>query len=297
MKISIPAIVACNVLLNVLIPVSARAAAPLVAPATPPQAMMASHRAVYSVSLTATRPGGDFVDVSGKMSLEFVDKCDVWKTTQQSLLHTITGEGGEESSRSDFTAWESKAGDLYTFSIKQTQNGDVSEFSGSASRAGKDGSGTAEYSKPQHKNYTLPPHFNFPTAQQIEIIEIARKGIRFFGGEMFDGSEGGGASRFNAVILKPASVAVLDPSRKNSYISNTLLDGPAYRVRIAFYPPAGASSGEDDENASDSASQPEYEVTMTLHDNGIISDYDYDYQDFSVHGKLEAIKALPRPHC
>ena len=297
MKTRFSTLGASSFFLSVLIATSALAAAPLAAPRTAAATMLASHKAVYSVSLTSTRPGGDYLDVSGKMSLEFADKCDVWKTTQKSLLRTVTGEGGEESSRSDFTAWESKAGDLYTFSISQTQNGDVSAITGSATRSGPDGAGVAEYSKPQHKTYKLPAHFTFPTAQQIKLVEVARKGVRFFSGDLFDGSEGGGASHYSAVILKPESDAMLKPAPKGPQLDSSLLDGPAYRVRVAFYPPAGTDDTKDGDEPGESANQPEYEMTMTVHDNGVISDYDYDYQDFSVHGKLDAIKALPRPHC
>src|SRR5579859_4681049 len=111
---------------------------------------------------------------------------------------------------------------------------------------------------------------------------------------MFDGTEGGGASHYNVVMLKPKTNTALDAS-----IKNPLLNSPSHRVRIAFYPAAGTSdakAGASDDPDTGSE-QPEYEMTMTLHDNGVVSDYDYDYQDFSVHGKLEAIQALPRPRC
>ena len=36
-------------------------------------------------------------------------------------------------------------------------------------------------------------------------------------------------------------------------------------------------------------------MTMTVHDNGVVSDYDYDYQDFSVHGQLAGHSGLAAP--
>jgi hypothetical protein len=260
------------------------------APPAASQIVLASHKALYSVTLTNTRPGGDYLDVSGKMILEFTDACDAWTTNQKSLLRTVTGEGTEALSHSDFAAWESKAGDDYKFSVRQTQDGDVSEFRGRAKRNGPGDAGTAEYSKPDHLTIKLPPHFLFQTAQQVKLIEYARKGEHFMTGDMFDGSEGGGAARFNAVILKPAD-------ETHSALKDPLLDSPRHRVRVAFYPPAGTDDPADGTNAAEAREQPEYEMTMTVHDNGVVSDYDYDYQDFSVHGQLQAIQSLPRPHC
>jgi len=268
-----------------LTPAAAYSAAPPAAPA-----VLASHKALYSVTLTNTRPGGDYLDVSGKMILEFTDACDAWTTNQKSLLRTVTGEGTESVSHSDFSAWESKDGNDYKFSVHQTQDGDVSEFRGRARRNGPGDAGAAEYTKPDRQTYKLPPHFLFQTAQQVKLLEYARKGEHFLSGDMFDGSEGGGAARFNAVILKPPTGAAAGPK-------DPLLESPTHRIRVAFYPPAGTAEVKDGMPASDSSEEPEYEMTMTVHDNGVVSDYDYDYADFSVHGQLQAIQSVPKPHC
>jgi hypothetical protein len=268
---------------------AAHAAAPAGVPIPASQIVLASHKALYTVTLTSTRPGSDYIDVSGKMVLEFTDACDAWTTNQKSLLRTVTGDGAEEVSNSDFAAWESKTGDDYKFSSRQTQNGDVSEYRGRARRNGPNDSGVVDYTKPERKSYRLPPRFLFQTAQQVKLIEYAQKGGRFLSGDMFDGSEGGGAARFNAIVLKQGV-------ETGAALKNPLLDSPAHRFRVAFFPPAGTLD-EDEPAAIDSSETPEYEMTMTVHDNGVVSDYDYDYQDFSVHGTLEAIQALPRPHC
>lgn len=294
MRNFVPGFLACSCVAGAFLLSSAHAAAPVGIPPASAQLPLASHKALYTVSLIATRPGADYLDVSGKMSLEFADKCSVWTTKQKSLLLTIAGDGTEELSRNEFRASENKTGDLYTFYLRQSQDGEATEYQGSATRAGPNGAGVAEYSLPKHATYKLPPHFFFQVAQQIEVIENARKGMRFFSGDMFDGTEGGGASHYNVVVLKPKTNTALEAS-----IKNPLLNSPSHRVRIAFYPPTGttAASAADGDNPMTGGEEPEYEMTMTLHDNGVVSDYDYDYQDFSVHGKLEAIQALPRPRC
>jgi hypothetical protein len=277
---------------GVILCVSFQADAAPSAPLTANQTILASHKALYTVTLTNTRPGSDYLDVSGKMILEFTDACDAWTTSQKSLLRTVTGEGTEALSHSDFAAWESKAGDDYKFTVHQTQDGDTSEFFGRARRDGPGDAGTARYTKPEKATYKLPPHFLFQTAQQVKLIDYARKGGHFLNGDMFDGSEGGGSAHFNAVVLKTPGTDPAAPGLKNP-----LLDSPRHRVRVAFYPPDGTDSKSDGKTAANSNEEPEYEMTMTVHDNGVVSDYDYDYQDFSVHGQLQAIQALPRPHC
>jgi len=293
MKITSFGAIARGLLAGVIlsVPLQANAAAPP-APLTASQTVLASHKALYTVTLTNTRPGSDYIDVSGKMILEFTDACDAWTTSQKSLLRTVTGEGTEALSHSDFAAWEKKDGTDYKFTVHQTQDGDTSEFFGRARRDGPGDAGSAHYTKPEKASYTLPPHFLFQTAQQVKLIEYARKGGHFLSGDMFDGSEGGGAAHFNAVVLKTPAI---DPAAPG--LNNPLLDSPRHRLRVAFYPPAGTDDKDDGQTAADSNEEPEYEMTMTVHDNGVVSDYDYDYEDFSVHGQLQAIQALPRPHC
>lgn len=278
----------------VLMLVSAACAATLpVIPLASTQPVLASHKALYRVTLTSTRSGSDYQDVNGKMFLEFTDSCDAWTTNQKSLLRIATDEGGDQVSRSVFAAWENKAGTSYRFSSRQTDNGQTSEYSGSATRNRSGDGGKVIYDKPDRRSYSLPPHFLFQTAQQVKVLEYAQKGGHFLIGDMFDGSEGGGSARFSAVILKPV------PDRAQRALpANPLLDSPRHRMRVAFYPPAGVDNDDaDGQSAIDGSNEPEYEMTMTLHDNGVVSDYDYDYEDFSVHGQLEAIQALPQPHC
>jgi hypothetical protein len=292
MKISRSGSIARGLLAGVILCVSFHADAAPPAPLPASQTVLASHKALYTVTLTNTRPGSDYLDVSGKMILEFTDACDAWTTNQKSLLRTVTGEGTEALSHSDFSAWEKKDGADYKFTVHQTQDGDTSEFFGRALRDGPGDAGTARYTKPEKASYKLPPHFLFQTAQQVKLIDYARKGGHFLSGDMFDGSEGGGSAHFNAVVLKTPGTDPAAPELKNP-----LLDSPRHRVRVAFYPPDGSDDQSDGKTAADSNEQPEYEMTMTVHDNGVVSDYDYDYQDFSVHGQLQAIQALPRPHC
>jgi hypothetical protein len=269
----------------------ATATTPQGIPSAAAQPILASHKALYKVSLTSTRPGTDYQDVTGNMFLEFTDSCDAWTTNQKSLLRIVTDDGNEESSRSVFSAWENKSGNSYQFSSSQTDNGQTSEYVGSGSRNRTGDGGLATYTKPERKSYKLPPHFLFQTAQQVKLIEYAQKGGHFLSGDMFDGSEGGGSARFNAVILKPP----LDKAQ-GVVPASPLLDSPGHRVRVAFYAPDGADD-DDGQSAGSGKDQPEYEMTMTVHDNGVVSDYDYDYEDFSVHGQLVSIQALPQPHC
>ncbi len=92
--------------------------------------------------------------------------------------------------------------------------------------------------------------------------------------------------------------------------TNLLQAGKVWRVSMAIFPKAlpaelkavqhaeqaeaesdNESAGEQDEQVQ--IEQPLYEMRMTLHDNGIVSDYTIDYPEFSVHGELVGLSANP----
>ena len=69
--------------------VSARSAAPAGPQMPAPQPSLASHRALYAVTMINARAGGEYLDVSGKMLLQFTEACDGWTTSQKSLLRSL----------------------------------------------------------------------------------------------------------------------------------------------------------------------------------------------------------------
>jgi hypothetical protein len=63
------------------------------------------------------------------------------------------------------------------------------------------------------------------------------------------------------------------------------LRGPAWNVRLAFFPVRGTEAISD------------YEMNAVIHRNGIISDMRVDYKDFSVTQKLVALERLKNTVC
>ncbi|MDB5367483.1 MAG: hypothetical protein JWM77_3410 [Rhodospirillales bacterium] len=252
----------------------ATAVAP-VAPATTP----APHKAIYSMTMVQSKQPGQIVSVAGRMYYEWRDGCDAWTTDQKFALDYVYAEQNSTRFNSHYTAWESKAGNDYSFAVKRTRDGElVEEYRGTAKRA-KAGIGTAKYVKPEAESLELPNGFFFPTSHTLSLIRKANEGQKIFNAQMFDGSDGEGAVEVNAVLGPRVEK---DPSTQ---VQSSLIEGPARRVRMAFW------------GADPNAALPEYEMTLTLHDNGVVSGMRIDYDDFSIQGRLTAIDALPAAKC
>lgn len=260
--------------------VSSALAAPTNAP-TPAAPVPAPHKAVYSMTMVQAKSPGTVVSVAGRMFYEWRDACDAWTTDQKFALDYVYTEQQSTRFNSHYTAWEAKSGENYSFAVKRTRDGElVEEYRGTARRA-KAG-GEAKYVKPEEQNLPLPNGFYFPTAHTMKLIQQAKAGQKVLNATMFDGSDGEGAVEVNAVL---GASTPKDPSADPSAIANPLLDSPAHKVRLAFW---------NDEPQSE---LPEYEMTLVLHDNGVVSGMRIDYDDFSIQGRLIALDALPVGKC
>jgi hypothetical protein len=249
-------------------------------PASASPVAFAPHKAIYAMSLAAAKGGASgIVDVRGKMLFEWLDSCEAWTTDQKFALQYVYSNGPAVQFVSHYSAWEAKNGESYSFSVRRLRNGEISEeIRGSASRH-PDGSGLAVFSKPSKTAIELAAGVVFPTAHTLKMLELAGLGERFYNTMMFDGSDGEGPVEINVFIGQIAA----GPGSTN--VKSDLLTRPARHVRMAFFPSEGDSS------------QPEYEMTLTMLDNGVVSELKIEYEDFTLKGLLESIEAVAAPRC
>ncbi|MBU6235430.1 MAG: DUF1849 family protein [Alphaproteobacteria bacterium] len=244
---------------------------------------MVPHRALYQVTLSSVKSGGQLVDIRGKMYFEWKKTCESWTTDHRSTLLYEYSDGTSSRINSDFAAYESLDGKDLNFSSRRENNGTLfEEFRGHASlNASADGS--AEYTVPGNLKFKLPRDTFFPMQHTDEILARARKGEKFFHASLFDGSDDKGPQQVNVFIGE-----AVDPMKNlkvTKDIDLALLKAPAHKMRIAFFP------------TEDDASTAEYEMDLVALDNGVVSDIDVIYDNFTISQKLVAIQPLDMPAC
>jgi hypothetical protein len=114
-------------------------------------------------------------------------------------------------------------------------------------------------------------------AEVVDNTTSRGRTIRF----LFDGSDEAGPVEVTAFIGKPVEKSKLLKVDGGAPIDIQLMASPARTVRLAFFPL------EDPDSTSD------YEMTMALHENGVISDMSIEYEDFTVSQKLIALEPMP----
>lgn len=241
---------------------------------------LADHRAVYEMKLSGEARTADLADVRGVMAYEWKDACDAWVTQQRIDMEYITAEGESEATTNSFSSWEAKNGSVFTFDNGHDVSGTrVETVKGSAQRRAN-GPGLVEYIEPQRATLDLPRDAYFPTAHTVELLRRAKAGEVVFSGALFDGSDENGVTEVNAII------GASDAERLDGAVADSpLVAGPSWRVRLAFFDPKSEES------------TPDYEMTIVINDQAVVTRLLIDYGEFSIEGRLKSIEKLAKPRC
>ncbi len=258
--------------------------APTVSPgkATAPLPLtLLPHKALYGVSMVSARNGSQVIDIDGKMFFQMHQGCDAYITDHRFVLTYDYADSTPMRVTSDFSTVESMDGKTFDFSSRRRRDGELyQELRGKAVMP-QAGMGQAVYALPADLTFDLAAGTRFPAMHTRDLITAARAGKSFLSARIFDGSDEEGPLDVTAIIT-PAKDVVL-PS--GTMIAQEALVRPAWRVHLAFFPTTSVSETAD------------YELTMILHENGVISDMTIDYRDFSVHQQLLALDPLVPDGC
>jgi hypothetical protein len=247
-------------------------------------AELASHRAIYKMTLATAKSGAGVTAASGAMSYKFGDSCDGWIVENKTALTFAYSDGAPVSTTWDFVTWESKDGLHYRFRVRSTRDGVVNnEIDGTADLDGKGKGGVAKFTLPEAKTLKLPKGTLFPTEHTVRMIELAEQGQHMAERTLFDGTGTDNTFEVSALIGKQAAATKV--KAEASGINRALLAAPSWPMQMAFFP-----DGSDD-------AEPDYEVGVRYYQNGVADDVLQSFGNFSLKGTLEKLEPLPKPDC
>lgn len=243
------------------------------------EAGLAPHKALYDIRLAGSKSGAQILNVSGQMLYEWQPDCEGWISNHRFNLLYEYADSPAMTITSDFSTVEDFDGRSLQFISQRKRNGELfEELRGSGMFQAAGNKGEASFSEPAGLSFELPEGAVFPMGHTLGVMEAVRTGQKFYQTVIFDGSDQEGPVEVNAFIGKPVSFNGL----KNKALAEkeALLKAPARNVRLAFFPMSSGASDSD------------YEMSLVLHDNGVISDMLIEYDDFSVTQTLVAVEPL-----
>ena len=257
------------------------------APAAAANIVIDPHEALYNLTLESAKSASGVVGANGAMFYKWGETCDGWTLEQRFHLRISYAEEDPTEISSTVVTYESKDGLRYRFNERRLRNGEIdTEIRGDAHLDGPGKGGIAEFTKPEAATLTLKPGVLFPTAHTLLLIAAAQAHEQFISRYVFDGSAVENAGQVTAFIggaLPPPGAKASKP------LDDPLLQHTSWPMRLAFFP--ATDNGDADQ------SEPDYELSMRLLENGVTQDMKLDYSDYVIGATLSDIKKLPRPGC
>jgi hypothetical protein len=241
------------------------------------------HKALYDIKLVATHSGSQILNISGQMFYEWEQTCDAWVSNHRFNMLYEYADSAPMRVSSDFSTYEPFDGLSFNYTSQRKRDGELfEELRGQATVSADGQAGSAIYTLPPELRFDLPAGVLFPMGHSVGVGEKIKAGEKFYKAVIFDGSDDGGPVEVTTFIGKPVEQPKLQKADGAAMIDQKLLNSPAHKVRLAFFPLSTPDSATSD-----------YEMTMNLHDNGVISDMTIEYEDFTVSQKLIALEPMP----
>lgn len=236
------------------------------------------HKALYDIRLSGTKSGSQIVNIAGQMFYEWQPVCDAWTSSHRFNILYEYADSPPMRITSDFSTHETFDGTSFNFTSRRRRDGELFEELRGYAAIGDEGAGTAAYTMPEGVSFTLPQGTLFPMAHSIGMAQAVKAGKTFYNAVIFDGSDEEGPVEINTFIGKLIDGNSVFEDSPN--LDKTLLGSPAHEVRLAFFPLKKETAAAD------------YEMNLVFHDNGVISDMEIEYDDFTITQKLIAIEPL-----
>jgi hypothetical protein len=239
------------------------------------------HKALYDIKLVATHSGSQILNISGQMFYQWEQTCDAWVSNHRFNMLYEYADSAPMRISSDFSTYEPFDGQTFNYTSQRKRDGELFEELRGQATLTPEGDGKAIYTLPPELSFDLPKGALFPMRHSVGVAEAVREGKKIYKAVIFDGSDEAGPVEVNAFIGKPVTEPVLKTVNGGAAIDQKFLASPARKIRLAFFPLSTPDSTSD------------YEMSMDLHDNGVISDMTIEYDDFTVSQKLIALEAMP----
>jgi hypothetical protein len=217
------------------------------------------------------------------MVVEWAHSCDGW-TANQRLVATLRRHNNRDiDSEVTATSFESSDGTRYQFLSKSTIGGEVvEEVRGKAERPARGESGVAVFSVPANLKIELPADTLFPFEHTLSVIAAGQKGAIHEIDYYFDGSQPELSPMVASVlILGGAHSGDEGPGADLGAVTNHQW----WSVRMAMFPNAEMQT------------EPEYEMTQNVQDNGVVRRFVFDYGDFTMVASLVRVEELGLAQC
>ncbi len=257
-------------------------AAPGQAAPQPDPIRLASHRAVYDLSLGQSRGTRAVESARGRIVIDFTgDACKGYTMTTRQVTELQSGESGGRTSDLRNTTYESGDGRSFRFKTATLLNGKPTQSVDGTAEIAADGM-KIRLKEPKRDQIQGSSAVLFPSHHMRRLVEAARAGETTVSVQIFDGSDDGRKIYDTLAIIGRRSVApAAGNDRDKPLREGEMASMPRWPVTLSYF-----TAGEGERT-------PIYTLSFDLYDNGVSGGLRLDYGDFAIAGDLTRLEMLP----
>lgn len=255
---------------------------PALTPALAGPATLATHRAVYDLSLKNATERSGISGMVGRMVYEFGGSaCEGYTVSFRFVTEIATGEDSRVTDQQT-TTFEDIRNKTFRFVTRSFVDQKLDhEVRGSAEKRGKDLA--VDIEQPEKLTLDIAPAY-FPTEHMIEMIGKAVDGERFYESRIYDGSDTGDKAMLTTTILgekQPVETGDVEAGK-----AGELADDAYWPVSMSYF-----------EEVAEGDGLPVYTIAFKLYENGVTRDLTMDYGDFVLEGQLAQLDMYEPEPC
>ena len=244
---------------------------------------LASHRAVYELTLLKSTGSKSPTAASGRIAFDFSGSpCDGYVQNFRQLTELQPAEGPSRLSDMHSATFEGGDGANFAFKMQTTVDNGAPDVVDGKARKSSDGALSIDLSKPTRTKLDLAYDIVFPTEHLKRILTAAEEERSFLEVKVYDGSETGEKIFETTTIIGRAVAA---PAVEPAAHVPTLEHLRRWPVTISYF-----ESGKKDEG-------PNYILSFDLYENGVSRALRLDYGDFVLAGEMTSLEFLPEQAC
>jgi EipB-like len=247
-----------------------------------PAGELASHRAIYELSLAQSAHGNNSSTIAarGRILYDFTGSaCEGYKLEFRQVSELDNGEGKVTLSDLRSSTWEDGDAKNFHFKSENYMNSRLlDQVDGQAVREG-DNIAVA-LTKPAAAKLNIDRSIVFPTEHVRRIIDAARAGKTILEFPVYDGSEKG-EKIYNTLsvigrMIPPDQKVPTDAAAGQAALAGLV----RWPVTVSYFDRKGAVGEQT----------PVYSITFELYENGISRALLLDYNDFAISGELKSLE-------
>lgn len=245
---------------------------------------LASHRAIYDLTLAESRGTRAVESARGRIVIDFSgDACKGYTMQTRQVTEIDSGETGTRTSDLRNTTFESGDGRSFRFKTNTVLNGTPSQAVDGTAESAPD-TLKVRLKEPKRDQFQDASLVLFPTVHMRRLIEAAQAGETTVSAKVFDGSDDGRKVYDTLAVIgrrsaEPEAVKEADaaPDRDKPLRQGEMAAVAHWPVTLSYFT---AGQGER---------TPVYVLTFALYENGVSGALRLDYGDFAITGDLSRL--------